>query len=352
MKKGIVLIIMLLFSINLVFAQDELKSSGDTNADGKTDLADAVNILNYLFGGGILPSACNCEKVPSISLPPELEPLVSDGESSSGCSKKSGDTNGDGETDLADAVYLLNYLFGGGSEPVRCCLCPPSGLRVITGEEFNSIVNDENSKSVVTGNVITGFATSEDEEETGSTPPISSVDCSQDSEKPEILYIGDTDEGIIIPGGSEESGRDPNFDIAIPMMFRDNCALKEVNINGINYLKETNLDTGQAKYSDSSNIVEEEVTFECPEDSSLKGHTEEIYYITYSPFFAEKDIINMDGESWERSLITTIVILAKDCKDNLQRYYMEVEYNGAGEQPTSNIKIWDSSPVTGVRIGY
>ncbi len=37
-----------------------------------------------------------------------------------------GDTNGDGERDLSDAVYLLNWLFVGGPEPVAAGDdCPP-----------------------------------------------------------------------------------------------------------------------------------------------------------------------------------------------------------------------------------
>ncbi len=42
-----------------------------------------------------------------------------------------GDTNGDGRLDISDAVYLLNYLFQGGPEPIRACgigdFCIPYG---------------------------------------------------------------------------------------------------------------------------------------------------------------------------------------------------------------------------------
>ena len=36
---------------------------------------------------------------------------------------QNGDVNGDGEIDLSDAIYLLNYKFSGGPKPVEF-LCP------------------------------------------------------------------------------------------------------------------------------------------------------------------------------------------------------------------------------------
>jgi hypothetical protein len=69
---------------------------GDANHDGTIDLADAVYLINYLFVGG-----------------PEPNPY------------ESGDANGDGEADLADAVYLVNYLFIGGPPP-----CSPIGILI------------------------------------------------------------------------------------------------------------------------------------------------------------------------------------------------------------------------------
>ena len=36
-----------------------------------------------------------------------------------------GDANGDGDVNVADAVYTLNYLFAGGQEPVACAHPPP-----------------------------------------------------------------------------------------------------------------------------------------------------------------------------------------------------------------------------------
>ncbi|MCK5125746.1 MAG: right-handed parallel beta-helix repeat-containing protein [candidate division Zixibacteria bacterium] len=66
---------------------------GDANGDGFVDLGDAVYIINYVFRGGSAP-----------------DPLLS------------GDANCDGFVDLGDAVYLINYIFRGG--PAPCANCP------------------------------------------------------------------------------------------------------------------------------------------------------------------------------------------------------------------------------------
>lgn len=57
---------------------------GDANSDGIVDLADLVYLINYLYRGGLPPSP--------VSL---------------------GDFNQDGEVNLADLVALINYLFRG-----------------------------------------------------------------------------------------------------------------------------------------------------------------------------------------------------------------------------------------------
>lgn len=61
---------------------------GDCNADGKADLGDAVFALNYQFGGGAAPTCL-----------------------------KTADVNDDGRIDMGDPISLLNYLFGGGAAP-------------------------------------------------------------------------------------------------------------------------------------------------------------------------------------------------------------------------------------------
>ncbi len=53
------------------------------------DIADAIRLLDYLFGTGHPPDPCS-------------------------------DSNNDGATDVADAVYLLAYLFSSGLPPAGC----------------------------------------------------------------------------------------------------------------------------------------------------------------------------------------------------------------------------------------
>ena len=66
--------------------------SGDVNGDGRIDVADAVFIVNYLFQGG----------------PPSNPPAAMD-------------INGDCFTGLSDLIWLLNYLYRHGPPPqIRC----------------------------------------------------------------------------------------------------------------------------------------------------------------------------------------------------------------------------------------
>lgn len=64
---------------------------GDTNGDGIINIADIVYLINYLFING-----------------PSPDPLVT------------GDVNCDWVVDIADVVYLVNYLFMNGP-PASCC---------------------------------------------------------------------------------------------------------------------------------------------------------------------------------------------------------------------------------------
>ena len=61
---------------------------GDTNGSGAIDIADAVFLLDYLFATGGQPN-------------PE----------------EAGDANNDGGVDISDAIYLLLFLFNSGEEP-------------------------------------------------------------------------------------------------------------------------------------------------------------------------------------------------------------------------------------------
>jgi hypothetical protein len=62
------------------------KPAGDVNADGNVDIGDVFYLINYLFASGPAP-VC------------------------------SGDANGDHATDIGDVFYLINYLFAGGPPP-------------------------------------------------------------------------------------------------------------------------------------------------------------------------------------------------------------------------------------------
>jgi hypothetical protein len=62
---------------------------GDCNSDGNVDVGDVVYLINYLYRSGPVPN-----------------PLLS------------GDANKDGGVDVGDVVYLINYLFRNGPSPV------------------------------------------------------------------------------------------------------------------------------------------------------------------------------------------------------------------------------------------
>ena len=66
---------------------------GDANADGNLNIADAIFVLGYLFGGGPAP-VC----------------------------QDTGDANDDGNVNIADAISILGHLFGGAGD-----LPPPFG---------------------------------------------------------------------------------------------------------------------------------------------------------------------------------------------------------------------------------
>ncbi|MGA1203201.1 MAG: dockerin type I repeat-containing protein [Planctomycetota bacterium] len=59
---------------------------GDANLDGALNLVDAIFMLDYVFGGGAAPECLDAV-----------------------------DANDDGILDLSDPVFLLEYLFGGGN---------------------------------------------------------------------------------------------------------------------------------------------------------------------------------------------------------------------------------------------
>jgi hypothetical protein len=78
------------FGVNSGYWQETLYGflRGDANGDGQINLSDAIYLLNYLFRGGPAP-----------------DPMAA------------GDANCDESVIIGDAIYLLNYLFKAGPEP-------------------------------------------------------------------------------------------------------------------------------------------------------------------------------------------------------------------------------------------
>lgn len=72
-----------------------LTESGDANQDGYVTIADAVFMVNYLFRNGPVPSCSNCA-----------------------------DVNCNCEVNVLDVVYLINYLFRSGNPPQFGCVLP------------------------------------------------------------------------------------------------------------------------------------------------------------------------------------------------------------------------------------
>ncbi len=74
--------------------------NGDTNGDWERDLSDAVDLLSYLYRGGPAPAP-----VVGGLCPVAVERGLN------------GDSNADGRIDVSDAIALLGWIFDGGPEP-------------------------------------------------------------------------------------------------------------------------------------------------------------------------------------------------------------------------------------------
>ena len=66
--------------------------AGDADGSGATNVADAVYLISYVFGGGPAPDPVNA-----------------------------GDVDCNTLVNIADVVYLINYIFGGGPPPCKLC---------------------------------------------------------------------------------------------------------------------------------------------------------------------------------------------------------------------------------------
>jgi hypothetical protein len=67
---------------------------GDASGDGQVNVGDAVYLVNFVFKGGPAPGLWCL-----------------------------GDANGDSDTNVGDVVFLINYVFKGGEAPMATC-CP------------------------------------------------------------------------------------------------------------------------------------------------------------------------------------------------------------------------------------
>lgn len=74
------------------YHSDAETDCGDANSDGTINVSDAVYIINYVFAGG-------------------SEPIW----------PQAADTNCDSVTNVSDAVYLINFIFAGGPYPCFNC---------------------------------------------------------------------------------------------------------------------------------------------------------------------------------------------------------------------------------------
>jgi hypothetical protein len=68
---------------------------GNANADGQVNVGDAVYMINFVFKGGLAPKPYSI------------------------CS---GDANKDCQANVGDAVYIINYVFKGGQPPADCAV--------------------------------------------------------------------------------------------------------------------------------------------------------------------------------------------------------------------------------------
>ncbi|TFH65876.1 MAG: hypothetical protein E4G91_00865 [Candidatus Zixiibacteriota bacterium] len=74
-------------------AGDACDFCGDADGSGSVDISDVVYLISYIFSGGSAPV-----------------PLLN------------GDANCDSAVDISDVVYLIAYIFSGGAAPCEACL--------------------------------------------------------------------------------------------------------------------------------------------------------------------------------------------------------------------------------------
>ena len=80
--------------------------NGDIDGDGSRNITDIIGLVNYLFAGGAPPVQAYCsfsdQTVGTMRWEPETI---------------NGDLDNSGAIDITDVIYMVNWLFSGGSEP-------------------------------------------------------------------------------------------------------------------------------------------------------------------------------------------------------------------------------------------
>jgi hypothetical protein len=79
-------------SQSIVLCPTSCNTCGDANNDGGVDISDAVFVVSYIYSGGTAPADCNY-------------------------ANGMGDANGDSRVSIADAVFLICYIFADGLAP-------------------------------------------------------------------------------------------------------------------------------------------------------------------------------------------------------------------------------------------
>lgn len=80
---------------NFVVPSEFPSMPGDVNCSQAVSISDAVFLINYIFGGGCAP-----------------------------CSPNAADVNSSCNISISDVVYLINYIFAGGNAPLPGCVAP------------------------------------------------------------------------------------------------------------------------------------------------------------------------------------------------------------------------------------
>ena len=96
-------------------------AAADANGDCAVNAGDMAYLISYLEGGGPAPGYC-------VLYPPLLDVALIDmafviNGGPPICDCNPGDANGDGQVNVGDPVYIINYVFKGGPAPSPYSIC-------------------------------------------------------------------------------------------------------------------------------------------------------------------------------------------------------------------------------------